>query len=81
MERSGFFGLTVNGKIHGHMKEGKIFMNMCELQPSIIVNNRVDVGREGMGHKAGFAGDFGTPEQEIPATEFRRGLGKLHDDE
>ena len=41
------------------------------LQPDIIINNRVDVGRSGMagltkeGH---FAGDFGTPEQEIPAT-------------
>jgi alpha-L-fucosidase len=41
-----------------------------KLQPSIIVNNRVDVGREGMQGltKAGFSGDFGTPEQEIPAT-------------
>src|SRR5580765_4734391 len=39
------------------------------LQPSIMINNRVDVGREGIGQtKAGFAGDFGTPEQEIPAT-------------
>jgi alpha-L-fucosidase len=31
------------------------------LQPSIIVNNRVDVGGQGA------AGDFGTPEQTIPA--------------
>jgi alpha-L-fucosidase len=41
------------------------------LDPQIIVNNRVDKGRQGMaGHTAagGFAGDFGTPEQEIPAT-------------
>jgi len=41
------------------------------LDPKIIVNNRVDKGRQGMaGHTApgGFAGDFGTPEQEIPAT-------------
>src|SRR5690606_38210711 len=39
-------------------------------QPSIIVNNRVDKGREGMegNTKKGFIGDFGTPEQEIPAT-------------
>ncbi len=41
------------------------------LQPSIIVNNRVGAGRSGM---EGFsqdkesAGDFGTPEQQIPAT-------------
>lgn len=40
------------------------------LQPQVIVNNRVDVGRAGM---AGFSaseharGDFGTPEQTIPA--------------
>jgi alpha-L-fucosidase len=41
------------------------------LDPNIIVNNRVDKGRAGMAgmNKAGnFAGDFGTPEQEIPAT-------------
>ncbi len=39
-------------------------------QPGIIVNNRVGKGRDGM---AGFdkgmgAGDYGTPEQEIPAS-------------
>jgi alpha-L-fucosidase len=41
------------------------------LQPSIIINNRVGAGRsgmEGMTKGAEFAGDFGTPEQEIPAT-------------
>ena len=41
------------------------------LQPSLIVNNRVGAGRQGMAglSKAGsFAGDFGTPEQEVPAT-------------
>jgi len=41
------------------------------LQPNIIINNRVDVGRggmEGLTRKGGYAGDFGTPEQEIPAT-------------
>ncbi len=39
------------------------------LKPDIIINNRVDTGRAGMsGFSAGeFAGDFGTPEQEIPA--------------
>ncbi len=42
-----------------------------KLQPSIIINNRVGAGRSGM---EGFsdaeqsAGDFGTPEQQIPAT-------------
>jgi alpha-L-fucosidase len=41
------------------------------LQPDIIINNRVTVGRSGMAgmtEDSEFAGDFGTPEQEIPAT-------------
>jgi alpha-L-fucosidase len=41
------------------------------LQPNIIVNNRVGKGRGGMKgltKKGYFAGDFGTPEQEIPNT-------------
>ncbi|WP_036155612.1 alpha-L-fucosidase [Maribacter forsetii] len=42
-----------------------------EIQPNTIINNRVDKGRngmEGMDVEGNFAGDFGTPEQEIPAT-------------
>ena len=37
------------------------------LQPGIIVNNRVDKGREGntTATKAGHVGDYGTPEQKI----------------
>ena len=46
--------------------------DLCRrLQPDVIVNNRVDVGRGGMAGMtvAGeYAGDFGTPEQEIPPT-------------
>lgn len=41
------------------------------LQPDIIVNNRVDVGRAGMAGvtmPGNFVGDFGTPEQKIPMT-------------
>ena len=41
------------------------------LQPDIIVNNRVDKGRQGMAgldKEGDFAGDYGTPEQEIPDT-------------
>jgi len=41
------------------------------LQEDIIINNRVDKGRQGMaGMTSGdeYMGDFGTPEQEIPAT-------------
>ncbi len=41
------------------------------LKPDIIINNRVDKGRrgmQGMTRDDKFRGDFGTPEQEIPAT-------------
>jgi len=41
------------------------------LKNDIIVNNRVGKGRKGMqglNKGPGYAGDFGTPEQEIPAT-------------
>ncbi len=41
------------------------------LQPDILVNNRVGVGRSGMAgltEEGEFGGDFGTPEQTIPAT-------------
>ncbi len=41
------------------------------LSPDIIINNRVDVGRsgmEGLTREGEYAGDFGTPEQEIPST-------------
>jgi alpha-L-fucosidase len=47
-----------------------LYRYVRSLQPDIIVNNRVDKGRGGMaGMTSGaHAGDFGTPEQEIPAT-------------
>jgi alpha-L-fucosidase len=52
-----------------HERGKDLYEYVRSLQPSIIINNRVDVGREGIGQtKAGYAGDFGTPEQEIPAT-------------
>jgi alpha-L-fucosidase len=41
------------------------------LQPKIIINNRVGKGRkgmEGLSKSADDAGDFGTPEQQVPAT-------------
>jgi alpha-L-fucosidase len=41
------------------------------LQEDIIINNRVDKGRQGMQgmtRQGEFKGDFGTPEQEIPDT-------------
>ncbi|MDZ7360530.1 MAG: alpha-L-fucosidase [candidate division KSB1 bacterium] len=48
-----------------------LYKYVRSLQPNIIINNRVGAGRSGMEGftKAGeFAGDFGTPEQQIPAT-------------
>jgi len=42
-----------------------------ELQPDLIINNRVGKGRkgmEGLSKSEEYAGDFGTPEQQIPAT-------------
>ena len=41
------------------------------IDPDIIINNRVDKGRSGMAGMNGagdWAGDYGTPEQEIPST-------------
>ncbi|HTY35750.1 MAG TPA: alpha-L-fucosidase [Bacteroidota bacterium] len=49
----------------------ELYNYVRSLQPNIIINNRVGAGRSGMEGftKTGeFAGDFGTPEQEIPAT-------------
>jgi len=51
---------------------GQDLYDFCRsIQPDVIVNNRVDKGRGGMAgmtKEGRFAGDFGTPEQEIPAT-------------
>jgi len=46
--------------------------NYCrQLKPDVIINNRVDKGRQGMQGltmEGDFRGDYGTPEQEIPPT-------------
>jgi len=51
---------------------GKDLYNFIkDMDPEMIVNNRVDKGRQGMAGmnaEGDFAGDFGTPEQEIPDT-------------
>jgi alpha-L-fucosidase len=51
---------------------GKEIYNLVRsLQPNIIINNRVFSGREGLqgfSNSDSFTGDFGTPEQQIPAT-------------
>ncbi|HVO76260.1 MAG TPA: alpha-L-fucosidase [Ignavibacteriaceae bacterium] len=48
-----------------------LYKYVRSLQPNILINNRVSSSRSGMeGFTAegGFAGDFGTPEQQVPAT-------------
>lgn len=48
-----------------------LYAYVRKLQPDIIVNNRVDKGRGGMAgmtEDEKYAGDYGTPEQEIPAS-------------
>ena len=46
-----------------------LYQYMRTLKPSLIINNRVDKGRKGMAgmnrEDQKYAGDFGTPEQEI----------------
>ncbi len=54
-----------------HLLGNDLYNYVRRLQPAIIVNNRVGAGRSGMegfNEEGEFAGDFGTPEQEIPAT-------------
>ena len=49
----------------------ELYEYVRQLQPSIIINNRVGAGRSGMegfSESAEAAGDFGTPEQQVPAT-------------
>ena len=50
-----------------HERGVELYNYLLALQPDLIINNRVDKGRQGMqgGTKAGFVGDFDTPEQEI----------------
>lgn len=48
-----------------------LYAYIRSLQPNILVNNRVGKGRkgmEGLSNSAEDAGDFGTPEQQVPAT-------------
>jgi alpha-L-fucosidase len=60
-----------------HERGVDLYNYLRELDPKLIINNRVDKGRAGMsGHTtdAKFKGDYGTPEQEIPATGFGKGV-------
>jgi alpha-L-fucosidase len=58
--------------------QGKALYGMLrEIKPDLIINNRVGKGRTGMlgmNREGGFAGDFGTPEQKIPAKGFAPGV-------
>ena len=49
-----------------------LYAYLRELKPSLIINNRVGKGRKGMEglnkDDQQYVGDFGTPEQQIPAT-------------
>lgn len=51
-----------------HERGSKLYKLCRSLQDKVLINNRVDVGRQGMAgmSPAGFMGDFGTPEQTIP---------------
>ena len=50
----------------------EVYNYLRELAPQLIINNRVGTGRSGMEgldkSDRSYAGDFGTPEQQIPAT-------------
>ena len=52
-----------------HQHGVEMYRYLRELKPSLIINNRVDVGRQGMqgmnDDSEDYVGDFGTPEQEI----------------
>lgn len=59
-----------------HERAVDLYNYVRALQPDIIINNRVGKGRAGMqGMDNGQGvGDYGTPEQEIPATGFGAGV-------
>jgi len=54
-----------------HERGKDLYFYIRSLQPNIIVNNRVDTGRSGMAGMtvkgSDYVGDYGTPEQTIPA--------------
>jgi alpha-L-fucosidase len=57
-----------------HERGKDLYQYVRSLQPNILINNRVDKGRAGMAGMttdAKYAGDFGTPEQEVPPQGFQ----------
>lgn len=64
-----FDGEWENTWTHEYGKE--LYNYLKDLQPDLIINNRVDKGRTdetGLVNDSIFYGDFGTPEQKIPPT-------------
>ena len=60
-----------------HERGVDLFNYVRSLEPQIIINNRVGkarAGMSGMDKGAERVGDYGTPEQEIPATGFGPGV-------
>ncbi len=60
-----------------HERGVDLYNYVRSLQPTIIVNNRVDKGRKGMAgmtEEGDFVGDYGTPEQEVPSRGFPEGV-------
>ena len=54
-----------------HEQGRELYDWLRTIKPSLIINNRVDTGRSGMAgltRDGEYRGDYGTPEQEIPAT-------------
>ncbi len=53
-----------------------LYAYLRSLKPDLIINNRIGRGRDGLAgmDKVQGAGDFGTPEQEIPARGFGPGV-------
>ena len=53
-----------------HDRGKDLYNYLRKMRPDLIINNRVDKGRqgmEGMTRDSTYYGDFGTPEQEIPS--------------
>jgi len=59
-----------------HERGVDLYNYLRGLQPDLIINNRVGKGRAGMNgmNKGDAVGDYGTPEQQIPATGFGPGV-------
>ena len=60
-----------------HERGADLYAYLRALDPALIINNRVDKGRADMAGyttDAKFKGDYGTPEQQIPATGFGEGI-------